>query len=155
MRKLIALALFTTPVLAHPPQSTYAPPPPAPSNFSIPAPARQTRQFSMPEQLGDQIFIDRPVVDDVFIRERRRQRVTWLAPVDETNFDVPSYSIPPASVTWSAPMPSVQFVWPQAPPRRDIEIQTGLFGHVRRVRVGETEVRVGPFGKFRGFRSRD
>jgi len=82
--------------------------------------------------------VDRPVPFPVFLRER----TTWVPQTTWEQVEAPQFQRP------------VPPIYSFEKPRRDIDVRTGLFGHVRSVRVGETEVRIGPFGKLREVRSR-
>ncbi len=74
MKTIAILILFASVAFAHPPQAQYtAPPPPA-------------VRLTMPEKQGRQTIIDQPIVNDTFIQERIRERVTYLPTIREVEY---------------------------------------------------------------------
>lgn len=142
MKSLIALSaaffwvVLATPTKAHPPQqktTVELPPLTIPPRAGYPQTAER---LALPERPGRQLYVDDPIVEDVFIQQRVRQRVTYLPPQYEAVEEIPAAPtqmfIAPSSYAMPMPYTGVKYYYGEP---------AGAY----------TKARYGPFGKLREF----
>jgi len=111
MKTIFTLFTITIPLMAHPPQAPQsAPPLPIPPRVAYPQGAQRV---TLPERPGRQLLVDDPIVEDVFVQPRVRQRVTYLPTqyeqVEEIpaavpmSYAMPTYAAPARYATYAAP----------------------------------------------------